>query len=70
MNDDFSHSPSIEIPDFWTAQQALEISDFLGNVLAAIWRIYGSDMARHVQQHGPFPPESIPHGRDDDDLPF
>ena len=69
MDDDFLPliCPSLEIPDHWTPEMACEITDFLGDVICAIWAIHGTAMARYLEPLGAPDPRAIDG---EDDLPF
>jgi len=55
------------IPTYWSGDQALEVVDFLAQLIAAIWRIHGDKMylAAHSLKPGPASPPP-----DTSDLPF
>jgi len=38
------------IPTYWTGEQALEIVDFLEQIIHAIWLVHGSSMTRAVDR--------------------
>lgn len=71
MNHDPCHPSAIEIPTCWSPEQALVIADFLGDIIAAIWRVYASDITRYLEHAPPrCPPGSDAINRLDDDIPF
>ncbi len=70
-----SHEPcrptAIDIPTCWSPEQALLIADFLGDITAAIWRVYASDITRYLERNRPLrPPGSGTINCSDDDMPF
>jgi len=58
--------PSIEIPDSWSPELALEIADFLGDIVQAIWATHGSAMAQYLERPVPGSKVVCP----EDDIPF
>lgn len=71
LNDDPFFPTAIDIPTWWSPEQALLIADFLGDVLSAIWRAYASDITRYLDLEGtPSSPGSTAINRLDDDFPF
>ena len=71
MNDDPFFPTAIDIPTCWSPEQALLIADFLGDIIAAIWRVHASDITRYLELGR----TQSPHGsaavnRPDDDFPF
>ncbi len=61
----------IEVPDYWTAEVALEVVDFLEQVVQAIWRQHDGRIRRALrQQHEPFDSDCSPEGWDSDEIPF
>lgn len=71
MHEDPCFPTAIDIPTYWSPEQALLIADFLGDIVSAIWRAYGSDIARYLEhERPPSLPGSISVNRLEDDFPF
>ena len=41
--------PDIEIPDYWTPEQATEIFEFIEEIKEAIWRQYRLQIMEQIQ---------------------
>ncbi len=54
------------IPSYWTGEQALEVADFLEQIIHRIWWIHGDKMTRFAKAH---PADSDPPP-DSSNLPF
>ena len=57
---------TIQIPDHWTAEEALIVVNFLDDILTAIWDVHDQQMARILQRECEQPPEDL----EDPDDPF
>lgn len=42
-----THRPMV--PQHWTVQQAIEVTDFLAELIEAIWELHGDRMAQHLR---------------------
>lgn len=61
----------VTIPRHWSAEQALSVVAFLDDVIRAIWREHGEQMADVLRRDVCRPVEETEPSRlDDDDLPF
>ena len=61
----------VTIPRHWSAEQALSVVAFLDDVIRAIWREHGEQMADVLRRDAcRSVEETEPYRLDDDDLPF
>lgn len=61
MNDKHHFYPSVEIPDYWSPDEALTIVAFLRRLTSAIWAAYGPAMADLLcRSRPPTPATAIP----------
>ena len=62
----------LHIPDHWSAEQALDIIDFLENLVDAIWMRHGWMMRAVLRErYEPIDPSPIPEDTVlDDEIPF
>jgi len=64
----------IEIPLYWTPQQADAVTEFLGLIDEAIWNLYGDDLVNLAKQDtliGNHCDNDLDHPREaEEDIPF
>jgi len=63
------------IPHHWNVQEAIEVTDFLAELIEAIWDTHGDRMAQHLRLLSAEEHEREMQHRDsqdsmDDDIPF
>ncbi len=60
----------VNIPAYWSGEQALDVVTFLEAVIRAIWRQHGGRMADRIEFLGAPPPPTDDLSFDDDESPF